>query len=203
MNQPGPNRLNSGIGTLKSLISAIPCGTSTILSISLFIMVINIFTSWKATESLCLASTNTTNSLFSHLPSLLGNQLTHSSIWHELVATLIFPFAASGIEQQIGTFQFLALFFIGGIITTLFYVIVMFFLSFVFPSWGLSCVSGLDIPFFMFLTVEGLNGRGLFEITSRFGLNIPREFYFMPFFALLAVSCIFTRDSNPTPSLVS
>jgi membrane associated rhomboid family serine protease len=182
------SRLNSGLGTLKSLIFAIPLGTSTIIIISLFLMVINAFTAWNATASLCLASTNTTQSLFTHFPSLFGNQLVHSGLWHEVVATLIFPFAASGIEQQVGTFQFLALFCLGGFITSFFYVISMFFFSFIFPSWGLFCVNGLDIPFFMFLTIEGLNGRGLFEITSRFGLNIPRELYFMPFFVLLAVT---------------
>jgi hypothetical protein len=136
--------------------------------------------------------------------------MTHESVWHGFIATTIFPFVASGVEQELGSFQFLWLFLIGGLITSVLYVVVIWLLSFAFTSWytlskmlmsrGYSCVGGLDITFFTFLMIESLNGRGLYELTryylllipSRFGFgSIPREFYFVPFFIILAVALPF------------
>ncbi|KAJ3306235.1 hypothetical protein HDV03_000155 [Kappamyces sp. JEL0829] len=181
-------KLNKAAGTFGSLVRAIPLGTMSIMLLATVIFIINLFDGWQANRSLCLASTNTTNALFSHLLSLLGNQLTHDSVWHQVIAVLMFPFVAAGVEVELGTFQFLWVFFSTGMVTSFLYVFVVWVFSFAFPSWGYSCVGGLDIAFFTFLMIEALNGRGLYELSGRFGLaSVPRELFFIPFFILLAV----------------
>ncbi|KAI8908012.1 hypothetical protein EDD86DRAFT_247959 [Gorgonomyces haynaldii] len=168
------------VETAQKVWYAVPFGTALVMVISTILFMFNFFAS--PYPSLCLASTNTT-SVF----AVEFNSLVHKGPWHFIVSILLFPLASAGVEQALGTIGFLMLFLSGSLLTSLIYIFVTWFLSFFVPSWGYDCVGGLDIPFFMFLGIEGLSRRGLFEITTKMGLQIPDTLYTLPYLLIVFV----------------
>ncbi|KAI8902841.1 hypothetical protein BC833DRAFT_571799 [Globomyces pollinis-pini] len=187
MNPPTNGGFQTAGSTLASLVKAIPFGTLTIISIVNLFLFINFLSSWGLTDGLCLSSTSTVHGVFTHIFPLMANQFVHNGIVHHIIAILFFPFAAANIESEIGTFPFLFLFLVGGVITSIAYVCIVWFLSWFVPSWGTFCVNGLDTSFFMFLYIDSLSDHGLIEITRRFGLQIPKEFYPVPYIIGFAI----------------
>ncbi|KAJ3274208.1 hypothetical protein HDV01_003281 [Terramyces sp. JEL0728] len=173
-----------------SLVKSIPLGTSALLSISTFFFIINIFSGWQFTEYLCLASTNTTNGILTHIFPILFNPLVHKGFYHQIIATILFPFVAANVESHLGTFQFLYLFLLGTTLVSIVYVAYVWIWSWIFTSWGYACIEGLDIPFFIFLSIESLNSTAL--LISKMGLAIPRDIYPFPFLIILFILMPFT-----------
>jgi hypothetical protein len=72
------------------------------------------------------------------------------------------------------------------------YIVVIWFISWGIRSWGIACIGGLDIPFFIFLTIDALNNQGLFDVATRMGLKIPNVLFPFPFVALFFILMPFT-----------
>lgn len=172
---------DNAIGIAK----AVPFGTGLILSLTTVLFLLNLFV--DTYNGLCLASTNTTNGIFSHFLTLELNPLVHSGPWHYVVAFVSFATVAGGVEQSIGTFGFLNLLFVATLLNSLSYTLIVWIISWAIPSWGTACIGGLDIPFFSFLTIEGLSRRGIFEVTNRMGIAIPDYLYPIPFLGIYLI----------------
>ena len=137
---PDQQKLNSAAGILGNLVRAIPLGTCFVMIIATFLVIISFFA--DVYGSLKLSSTDTMHNLFTHIPSLVLNQYVHASLLEYLVCVLAFPFVASGVEQEIGTFQFLWLFQVTGVLTSILYVFIVWIFSFAWNDLGSGAVSG-------------------------------------------------------------
>ena len=200
MNNLNQAKLNSAAGTIGSLIRAIPLGTATIMLLVSALQFIALFTkedSFTSLFSLKGISWGIMNPI-----GLLFNQLINRTIWLYLLYIFVFPLAAAGVEQEVGTFQFLWLFQILGLITSALYILTVNLLFFFLP-WQKDSVLGIDIAFFTFVTIEGLCGRGLYDIASRRGLVIAREFFFLPFLVIFMAITLFFGDSNLIPHILA
>lgn len=200
MNNLNQAKLNSAAGTIGSLIRAIPLGTATTMLLVSVLQFIALFTEKDSFTS--LFSLKGSGWGIVNLLGLLFNQLMNRTIWLYLLYIFVFPLAAAGVEQEVGTFQFLWLFQILGLITSALYILTVNLLFFFLP-WQKDYVSGIDIAFFTFVTIEGLYGRGLYDIASRKGLVIAREFFFLPFFVLFMAITLFFGDSNLIPHILA
>jgi hypothetical protein len=191
MNRLNQAKLNSAAGTLGSLVRAIPLGTATIMLLVSFIQILLFI--MKADSYKTFALKGSDWGIFSPL-GLLFNQLFNCSFWLYLLYIFVFPLAAAGIEQEVGTFQFLWLFQILGLVTSALYIAAVNLLFFF--KWRDGEVVGIDIAFFTFVTIEGLYGRGLYDIASRRGIVIAREFFFLPFFVVFMAPTVYFSPLN-------
>ncbi|EGF78434.1 hypothetical protein BATDEDRAFT_90374 [Batrachochytrium dendrobatidis JAM81] len=170
-------------GTLK----AIPLGTLIIIGVSLLLFIVNMLSGGAVTGAWCLVPTNYTYSPVVGLPRLFGYGLVHSGIVHFIVAMVAFPLATATLEFSIGTLPFLYLFSILGMLTGFLYCFVIWVFSFIWPSWGLYPVNGMDIPFFTFLTIETLSKRGIFKFASEAGVQLPEILFPLPFVVVFLI----------------
>ena len=184
-------KLNSAAGTLGALTRAIPLGTSTLMILSALFLLISFFHPLvEAGETAGNLELRASDWGVFNIPAFLFNQLVSRNVWLWLLSVITFPLAGAGIEQEIGTFQFLWLFEILGLITSSLYIVITNILGIVYGSWRKDGVVGMDIAFFTLITIEGLYGRGLYEIASRRGLVIAREFFFLPWFVIFMVAML-------------
>jgi membrane associated rhomboid family serine protease len=170
-------RFRTGLSTAQSISKAIPLGTLLIIMFSWGFFLINIFSGGKTTPALCIASNTAMSGMPWQILNLFTYQLVSVNFWHQLVGIIFFPLVASNFEAKVGTFQFLHIFFMGGGLIGSIYVLLVWLISFAIPSWGTACISGLDIPIFLFLTTESLNERGLYELTTNLGLKVANFLY--------------------------
>jgi len=140
-----------------------------------------------------------------NIPAFLFNQLVSRNFWVWILSVTTFPLAAAGLEQEVGTFQFLWLFEILGLITSSIYILITNVFGIIMSGWTNTGVVGLDIAFFTLITIEGLYGRGLYEIASRRGIVISREFFFLPWFVIFMVGMLLIPPHflNIIPHLVA
>ena len=185
-------RQSQPVGSLDSF-KAIPLGTLLIVSTAFLLLFFDLVSSNYFYNSASLTSTGYTSNPFTSLPRLIGNPFVHSGFYHFLVAVLAFPVASSGLEHFIGSFQFIYLFFIASLVTSFVYVLNMWLFSWIWPTWGLFPIAGLDVPFFTFIAIEGLAKRGVYEFASRIGNIVIHDVLFsLPFVIVFLIFLPFT-----------
>ncbi|KAL2918620.1 Rhomboid domain-containing protein 2 [Polyrhizophydium stewartii] len=173
--------------SLLAAAKAVPLGTVVVVAVATVLFVLNLVASGAVTGALCLAPTNFTYSPVFSIHRLIAYPIVHSGIVHFIVAALAFPFAASTLESNIGTVPFLYVFLFTTVSTAISYVFFMWIFSWIWPSWGLYPVNGLDIPFFVFLTIESLSKRGVYDFASRFGVRLPELVFPLPFVVVFLI----------------
>ena len=162
---------------LLQIYSGTPLGSILILSLSFLFTIFN----WNVSLSVSL--------LDAINPFKLGLfTLFHDNWWHAVIAWIVFPLASVKSERELGTFGFLFAFFIFNFISGLLFIWSSYILKILsLFTWKMEkiLISGLDISFMAFITIEALSLDSDLNTIPPIDNQTPKFMYPVSFMFLL------------------
>lgn len=162
---------------LVQIYSGTPIGSLVIMALSLFFTIFNFNLSIKVS---ILDAIN---------PLKLGFfTLYHNSWWHSLIAFLVFPLGSVRFEREKGTLATIYSFFLFNFILGQLFIGTSYLLKVLsLFTWNMDAISisGLDISFMAFITIEAMNLESDLNSIPPMDQQVPKFMYPVGFMFLL------------------
>ena len=121
---------------------------------------------------------------------LLFFTLSHGSWWHAVIAILVFPLASVKFEREHGTLALLFFFLAFNVILGQLFIWISYILKILsLFTWNMESIgiSGLDISFMVFITIEAMNLDSSINSIPPIDNTVPKFMYPVSFMLILEV----------------